>query len=66
MSRKSRAALAFAVVLFGLVTVIRFSSENVADAYSLLYALPIAVAALTLGRRKEHSGFCLTLVGTCT
>ena len=49
MPRESRAALAFGVVLFVVVTVIRFSSESVADAYSLLYALPIAVAAVALG-----------------
>jgi diguanylate cyclase (GGDEF)-like protein len=49
LPRESRAALAFAAFLFVFVTVVRFSAENVADAYSLLYALPIAVAAMALG-----------------
>jgi diguanylate cyclase len=49
LQRQSRAALAFAAFLFVLVTVVRFASESVADAYSLLYVLPIAVAAISLG-----------------
>ena len=49
LPRESRVALAFAAVLFVLVTLVRFSAESVADAYSLLYALPIAVTAVALG-----------------
>ena len=43
--------LAFVLVLFAAVTVIRFSIDNVADGYALLYALPVALAALGFGLR---------------
>jgi diguanylate cyclase (GGDEF)-like protein len=49
LSRESKAALALAAILFVLVTVVRFSSDNVVDAYSLLYALPIAMTAVASG-----------------
>ncbi len=49
MPTRPGAALPFAAVLFIVVTVVRFSLEGVAESYTLLYALPIAVTAMTMG-----------------
>jgi diguanylate cyclase (GGDEF)-like protein len=63
-SRATVAAL-IAVLLFAAVTVLRFSTESVGDGYSLLYVLPIAVAAMEFGRvgGLAASTLALTLVG---
>jgi hypothetical protein len=40
-----------ATALFGVVLVVRMTTGTVADAYSMLYALPVALLAIAFGRR---------------
>ncbi len=48
---RPRAALVVAALLFLVVFVLRFAVTNVADAVVLLYTMPVALVALSFGRR---------------
>jgi hypothetical protein len=48
--RRPRAALAVAALLYGAILVLRVFSGDAADAYSMLYVLPVALVATAFGR----------------
>ncbi|HEY3513892.1 hypothetical protein [Kribbella sp. NPDC051137] len=50
--RRPGVALAVAGVLFGAILVLRMLVGGATDAYSMLYALPVALVAITLGMRS--------------
>jgi hypothetical protein len=47
---RPRAALVVAVLLFGAVLALRLADDEVSDAISMLYTLPVALVALAFGR----------------
>lgn len=49
--RRPRTTLAVAAVLFGAILVLRLFTGDAADAYSMLYVLPVALVATAFGRR---------------
>jgi diguanylate cyclase len=54
--------LALAALCFAAVTALRFSTSSVADGYSLLYALPIALVSLVYGVRGGLAGAALAML----
>ena len=48
--RRPRAALGVAALLYGAILVLRIFSGDAADAYSMLYVLPVALVATAFGR----------------
>ncbi len=57
-----RAGIALAAVLFALIYALQLVSSTKHDIYATLYAIPIVVLALVLGRRGGLAGAALSMV----
>jgi len=60
--RRPRAALAVAALLYAAILVLRIFSGDAADAYSMLYVLPVALVATAFGRRAGAAAGLLAVV----
>jgi len=60
--RRPRAALAVAALLYAAILVLRIFSGDAADAYSMLYVLPVALVATAFGRRAGAASGLLAVV----